>query len=91
MRPTNAIVIDIRLYSREGAQALWQIALDRTLFTGKITRGTLTATAASGAVLVVGVEGVTHDGDEIWLLTRKPLPIGTEVVVEAFGEAAFGC
>jgi hypothetical protein len=87
----TSTVTDIRLYSRENAQSLWQITLDRSPFQGGASRGKLTATAASGAVLVVEVEAVTHEAGEVWHLTRKPLPIGTEVTVEAFGEPPSGC
>jgi len=81
-----ARVTDIRLESREGAEALWQVALDRTAFYPEgggqpWDTGVLIATAKSGAVLEVPVERVEEDdAGEVWHSVRKPLVEGTEIV-----------
>ena len=81
-----ARVTDIRLDSREGGEALWQVALDRTAFYPEgggqpWDTGVLVATAKSGAVLEVVVERVEEDGaGEVWHYVRKPLVEGTEIV-----------
>jgi len=86
----TARVTDIRLHSkdtsREGAEALWQVALDRTAFYPEgggqpWDTGVLIATAKSGAVLEVPVERVEEDdAGEVWHSVRKPLVEGTEIV-----------
>jgi alanyl-tRNA synthetase len=81
-----ARVADIRLDSREGGEALWQVALDRTAFYPEgggqpWDTGLLVATAKSGAVLEVPVERVEEDdAGEVWHYVRKPLVEGTEIV-----------
>ena len=62
----TARVTDIRLDSREGAEQVWQVALDRTAFYPQgggqpWDTGVLVATARSGAVLEVPVERVEED------------------------------
>ncbi len=85
LRTFTARVADIREYARTDGQSQWQIALDRTAFypTGggqPYDRGTLAATARSGAALVAEIEDVSEDENgEVWHSTRKPLLAGTEV------------
>jgi alanyl-tRNA synthetase len=82
----TARVADIRLESRAGGEALWQVALDRTAFYPEgggqpWDTGVLVATAKSGAVLEVAVERVEEDeAGEVWHAVRKPLVEGTEIV-----------
>lgn len=82
----EATVTDIRLHSREGADSLWQVALDKTAFYPEgggqpWDTGVLIATAKSGAILEVPVERVEEDeAGEVWHYVRKPLVAGTEVV-----------
>ena len=87
----RAVVTDIRLDSHAVAESgqkeqVWQVALDRTAFYPvgggqPWDTGVLVATAKSGAVLEVVVEGVEEDeAGEVWHFVRKPLPEGTEVV-----------
>ena len=82
----EATVTDIRLHSREGADSLWQVALDKTAFYPDgggqpWDTGVLVATAKSGATLEVPVERVEEDeAGEVWHYVRKPLVAGTEVV-----------
>jgi hypothetical protein len=72
-------VTDIRLESRSGLAARWQIALDHTLFTPAAATGTLLAVAPSGARLDVPVLGVVEEGGIIWHIVDKPLTDGTEI------------
>ena len=82
----EATVSDIRLVSREGADSLWQVALDKTAFYPEgggqpWDTGVLVATAKSGATLEVPVERVEEDeAGEVWHFVRKPLVAGTEIV-----------
>jgi alanyl-tRNA synthetase len=69
----EAVVTDIRLESRVGGQARWQIALDRTLFSATRTAGVLVAVARSGARLEVPVLGVVEEDGVVWHLVDKPL------------------
>jgi alanyl-tRNA synthetase len=79
----NAIVTDIRLASRVEGRALWHIALDHSLFSEHTPTGTLTARAASGAVLVVTVLAVERDNQgDLWHVTEKPLQVGASVEAE---------
>jgi alanyl-tRNA synthetase len=81
----DATVTDIRLVSRSGTEALWQIALDRSAFYPTsggqpCDRGTLTATSRAGAVLEVPIDEVREDeAGEVWHFTSKPLVAGTPV------------
>ena len=81
----EAVVTDIRLDSRDGAESLWQVALDRTAFYPEgggqpWDTGVLIAVARSGATLEVAVERVEEDeAGEVWHFVRKPLVAGTEV------------
>lgn len=81
----SAVVTDIRLDSRDGGEALWQVALDRTAFYPEgggqpWDTGVLVAVARSGATLEVPVERVEEDAQgEVWHFVRKPLVEGAEV------------
>ena len=69
----EAVVTDIRLESRVGGQARWQIALDRTLFSASRAAGVLEAVARSGARLEVPVLGVVEEDGVVWHVVDKPL------------------
>jgi hypothetical protein len=75
-----ATVTDIRLESRAGAAARWQVALDRTRFSATAPSGTLVAVAPSGARLEVPVLGILEDQGTVWHIVGKPLTDGTEVI-----------
>ena len=74
------VVTDIRLESRAGTTARWQIALDHTRFSAAFASGTLIAVAPSGARLEVAVLGVLEEPGAIWHIIEKPLTDGTEVL-----------
>ena len=81
----DATVTDIRLVSRTGGEALWQVALDRSAFYPTsggqpFDKGMLTATSRNGAVLEVPIDEVAEDEQgEVWHYMAKPLVAGTEV------------
>jgi alanyl-tRNA synthetase len=81
----DAIVTDIRLVSRTGGEALWQVALNRSAFYPTsggqpFDKGNLTATSRTGAVLEIPIDEVAEDEQgEVWHYTAKPLVAGTEV------------
>jgi alanyl-tRNA synthetase len=81
----DAVVADIRLVSRTGAESLWQLALDRSAFYPTsggqpFDKGILTATSRAGAVLDIPIDEVEEDEQgEVWHLTAKPLVAGTPV------------
>jgi alanyl-tRNA synthetase len=81
----DAVVTDIRLVSRTGGEALWQVALDRSAFYPTsggqpFDQGSLTATSRNGAVLEVRILEVEEDEQgEVWHFTAKPLVAGTPV------------
>jgi alanyl-tRNA synthetase len=81
----DAVVTDIRLVSRTGGEALWQVALDRSAFYPTsggqpFDKGRLTATSRNGAVLEIPIDEVAEDEQgEVWHYTAKPLVAGTEV------------
>jgi alanyl-tRNA synthetase len=81
----DAVVTDIRLVSRTGGEALWQVALDRSAFYPTsggqpFDKGSLTATSRNGAVLEVPIDEVEEDDEgEVWHFTAKPLVAGTPV------------
>jgi alanyl-tRNA synthetase len=81
----EARVSDIREVSRNGAQSLWQIALDRSAFYPTsggqpYDTGRLFATSISGAQLEASVLNVDEDEQgEVWHTTAKPLSAGTAV------------
>jgi alanyl-tRNA synthetase len=76
----SAVVTDIRLESREGGAAVWQMTLDRTNFAAGDT-GVLHAVARSGTRIEVPVLRiiVEEDGD-VWHVVEKPLAAGTDVI-----------
>ena len=77
-----AVVTDIRLESRTGGRARWQMALDRTDFKasneGELT-GVLEAVSPSGLRLRVPVLGVLEEDGVIWHIVDKPLTEGTSI------------
>jgi alanyl-tRNA synthetase len=81
----DAVVTDIRLVSRSGGEALWQMALDRSAFYPTsggqpFDKGTLSATSRNGAVLEIPIDEVEEDEHgEVWHYTSKPLVAGTAV------------
>ncbi len=75
----NAVVTDIRLESRAGAEARWQVALDRTEFSVAADAGVLLAVSPGGAQLRVPLLGVYEDEATLWHLVAKPLSTGTAV------------
>jgi len=75
----SAIITDIRLESRTGTLARWQIALDHTHFSAASPTGLLTATAPSGARLEVPVLGVVEESGTVWHIVAKPLTEGTAI------------
>jgi len=75
----EAVVTDIRLESRAGGVARWQMALDRTLFVVGDMAGVLEAVAPSGARLKVPVLGVVEEDGVVWHVVDKPLTDGTSV------------
>ncbi len=75
----TSVVTDIRLQSRSGLAARWQIALADTLFSATAQVGVLLAVAPSGARLEVPVVGVVEEGGTVWHIVDKPLTEGTEV------------
>jgi alanyl-tRNA synthetase len=76
----SAVVTDIRLESRDGGAARWQMTLDRTNFAAGDT-GVLHAVARSGTRIEVPVLRVIVEADgDIWHVVEKPLAAGTDVV-----------
>jgi alanyl-tRNA synthetase len=81
----DAVVTDIRLVSRTGGEALWQVALDRSAFYPTsggqpFDKGNLTATSRNGAVLEIPIDEVSEDDQgEVWHYTAKPLIAGTQI------------
>lgn len=85
LRSFTATVTDIREYSRENQQSLWQIALDRSAFYPTsggqpFDLGMLRATSRQGSVLELPIVGVEEDEQgEVWHFVQKPLIAGTQV------------
>jgi alanyl-tRNA synthetase len=81
----TATVTDIREYSRDGRQSLWQVALDRSAFYPTsggqpFDLGFLRATSRLGNVLELPVVAVEEDEQgELWHSVQKPLISGTQV------------
>jgi len=73
-----ATVTDIRLESRTGETARWQMTLDRTEFRAG-DMGVLEAVARSGTRIVVPVIAVIEESGDIWHIVEKPLAAGTDV------------
>jgi hypothetical protein len=85
MKEFQTVVTDVRLESRDGTAARWQMTLDRTEFVAGDT-GMLEATARSGTRLQVPVLGVIVEGDgDVWHVVEKPLAAGTDVVGRVAG------
>jgi hypothetical protein len=77
-----ANVTDVRLVSRANGVARWQILLDRSESFDPLISGTLIARSASGVILIVKVaSAVCDEAGQRWLVTEKPLPVGTDVEV----------
>lgn len=76
----SAVVTDIQLESRVGAEVRWRMALDHTEFAvGDV--GVLQAEARSGARIELPVIAVLADENgDIWHVVEKPLAGGTDVV-----------
>jgi hypothetical protein len=75
----TAVVADIRLQSRQGLAAVWEMSLDRTEFKAG-DRGVLEAVTRSGTRLEIPVTAVLVDGDGVvWHVVEKPLAAGTDV------------
>ena len=73
------MVADIRLQSRQGLAAVWEMSLDRTEFQAG-DRGTLEAVTRSGTRLEIPVTAVLADSEGIvWHVVEKPLAAGTDV------------
>jgi alanyl-tRNA synthetase len=91
----DAVITDIRLVSRTGGEALWQVALDRSAFYPTsggqpFDTGTLAATSRSGAVLEVPIDEVEEDEQgEVWHFSSKPLVAGTPVRASVNWERRF--
>lgn len=85
LRAFTATVTDIREFSRDDQQSLWQIALDRSAFYPTsggqpYDRGVLRATSRQGSMLEVPVSAVEEDeAGEVWHFVSKPLLPGTPV------------
>ena len=77
-RTFNAVITDIRLESREGDRARWQMTLDRTEFRAGDT-GALEAVSRTGTKIEVPVIAVVEDGGDVWHVVEKPLAAGTDV------------
>jgi hypothetical protein len=79
-REFAGVVTDIRLESRIGGVAQWQMAVSGSSFEpGDV--GALEAVARSGTRIVVPVVRVTVDAEgDVWHVVEKPLAAGTEVV-----------
>lgn len=75
----SAVITDIQLESREGAEARWRIALSRTAFHPGDT-GLLEATSRSGTRIELPILRVIDDSGEVWHIVEKPLAAGTDVV-----------
>ena len=76
------MVTDIRLESRTGLAARWQMALDRTEFAPGDS-GVLEAVTRTGTRLEIAVSEVLRDEDGVvWHVVAKPLAAGTDVVGE---------
>jgi len=76
----SAVVTDIRLESRSGTEARWQMTLDTTKFAAG-NSGVLEAVARSGTRLEVPVlDVVVDEAGDVWHVVEKPLAAGTDVV-----------
>ena len=83
----QAVVVDIRLQSRDGLAAVWEMALDRTEFAPG-QQGRLEAVSRAGTRLSIPVRDVFSDeAGVLWHLVEKPLAAGTDVQGFASDEA----
>jgi Ser-tRNA(Ala) deacylase AlaX len=78
LRDFHAAITDIRLESREGDRARWQMTLDRTEFHAGDT-GVLEAVSRTGTKIEVPVIAVVEEGGDVWHVVEKPLAAGTDV------------
>ena len=70
---------DIRLQSRNGLAAVWEMSLDHTEFTPG-DEGVLEAVTRSGTRLEIPVTAVFQDEEGVvWHVVEKPLAAGTDV------------
>ena len=85
LRNFTATVTDVREVARNGADSIWQLALDRTAFYPTsggqpYDTGMLRATTRGGASLEIPVDSVEEDdAGEVWHFIGKPLAVGTHV------------
>ena len=83
----RAVVEDIRLESRTGLEARWQMSLDRTEFHPGDS-GALEAVTRTGTRLTIAVTSVVEDADGVlWHAVEKPLAAGTDVIGEVLVRA----
>lgn len=81
----RAVVADIRLQSRQGLAAVWEMSLDRTEFRAG-DAGVLEAVTRSGTRLEIPVTAVVVDGESVvWHVVEKPLAAGTDVMGRVSG------
>jgi len=86
VREFAGVVTDIRLESRSGGVARWQMAVSGSAFAAGDV-GELEAVAPSGARLVVPVLEMLVDAEgEVWHVVEKPLAAGTAVTGRVGGE-----
>jgi alanyl-tRNA synthetase len=74
----SAVITDIQLESREGAEVRWRMALSSTGFQPG-DAGVLIATSRSGTRIEVPVLRVLNDSGDLWHVVEKPLAAGTDV------------
>lgn len=74
----NAVITDIRLESREGDRARWQMTLSHTDFRAGDS-GLLEAVSRTGTKIEVPVIAVVEEGGDVWHVVEKPLAAGTDV------------
>lgn len=77
-REFRAVVTDIRLESREGDRARWQMTLSQTYFRGGDT-GVLEAVSRTGTKIEVPVIAIVEEDGDVWHVVEKPLAAGTDV------------
>jgi len=78
-----AVVTDIRLESREGDRARWQMTLSQTHFHAGDT-GVLEAVSRTGTKIEVPVIAVIEQDGDVWHVVEKPLAAGTDVMGTVF-------
>lgn len=74
----SAVITDIQLESREGAEVRWRMTLSSTGFQPGDT-GVLIARSRSGTRIEVPVLRVLNDSGDIWHVVEKPLAASTDV------------